>query len=139
MSAYCMGEFGLPKDAAYKRIQAARTAREFPAIFERVADGRLNLSGVCLLAPYLTMENAAELLTEASGKSKSEIEVLLARRFPRSESMGLVEVVPGTDSPLAPGQVERSETTVQEGLAHRSLARAKAIPIAAERYSVQLT
>ena len=145
MSAYCMDEFGLPKDAAYKRIQAARTAREFPVMFELLADGRLNLSGVCLLAPHLTDANAAELLDEASGKKKAEIEVLLARRFPRSEAMPLVEVVAGASGSLAPGQVEMGSPEDDQPSAgplapgQVALRRSKSEPIADQRYSVQFT
>ena len=58
MFAYCVHELHLSEDAAYKRIQAARVARRFPDIFEAVADGRLHLTGLGLLAPYLTPENA---------------------------------------------------------------------------------
>jgi hypothetical protein len=60
MFAYCVGELRLSEDAAAKRIQAARAARRFPLLLETVAEGRLHLSGICLLAPHLTEENAAE-------------------------------------------------------------------------------
>ena len=33
MHAYCVEELRLSEDAAYKRIQAARAARQFPALF----------------------------------------------------------------------------------------------------------
>src|SRR5467141_4823130 len=90
MYAYCVQELHLSEASAYKRIQAARAARQFPGIFQAVADGRLHLSAVVLLAPYLTPENAEGLLAEAAHRTKAEIEELLARRFPRSETMGLV-------------------------------------------------
>src|SRR6266705_2093135 len=110
--AYCVHELRLSEDAAYKRIQAARVARRFPGVFEAVADGRLHLSAVGLLAPYLTPENAGELLAAAALKTKSEIEELLARRFPRSESLGLVAALPASsparDPQLAPAQVEEA-------------------------------
>ena len=51
MHAYCVHELRMSEDVASKRIHAARAARNFPAIFAAVADGRLHLSGVCLLAP----------------------------------------------------------------------------------------
>src|SRR5262245_49912364 len=54
MYAYCVQALRLSEDATLKRIQAARAARQFPAIFEALADGRLHLSAVCMLAPYLT-------------------------------------------------------------------------------------
>src|SRR5205809_4277030 len=87
MFAYCVHELRLSEDAAYKRIQAARVARQFPGIFEAVADGRLHLSGVVMLAPYLTAETVAPLLQAAAHKTKSEIELLVAERFPRSEML----------------------------------------------------
>ena len=58
MYLYCVGELRLSEDAAYKRIQAARAARKFPAIFAGLADGSLHLSAVVLLAPHLTPETA---------------------------------------------------------------------------------
>jgi hypothetical protein len=39
MFAYCVQELRLSEDAAYKRIQAARAARQFPALFIAVAEG----------------------------------------------------------------------------------------------------
>src|SRR5688572_13630605 len=57
MHAYCLGRLHLSEDSAYKRIQAARAALEFPLLFETMADGRLNLSAVCLIAPHLTSVN----------------------------------------------------------------------------------
>src|SRR5438552_13703064 len=105
MFAYCVHELRLSEDAAYKRIQAARVARQFPIIFDAVADGRLHLSAVGLLAPYLTPENAGELLAAAALKTKSEIEELVARRFPRSETLGLLAALPASSPQLAPAQV----------------------------------
>src|SRR5216117_3015877 len=93
MYAYCVGELRFSEDAAYKRIQAARAAREFPAIFAALAEGRLHLAAVCLLAPHLIPENADELLAAAAGKTKAEIELLLAKRFPRTEPLPLVQVI----------------------------------------------
>jgi hypothetical protein len=45
----------------------------------------MHLTGLVLLAPHLTEENAELLFTEASGKSRREIELVLARRFPRPD------------------------------------------------------
>jgi hypothetical protein len=87
MFAYCVRELHLSEDAAAKRIQAARAARRFPVIFEAVARGRLHLTAVCLLAPYLTEETAAGLIAAAEHKTKIEIEQLLAERFPKSEML----------------------------------------------------
>lgn len=85
MHAYCVGRLFFSDDAAYNRITAARSARRFPCIFDAVADGRLHVTGVRLVAPYLTPENANELLAAASHRSKPEIESLLAQRFGRPQ------------------------------------------------------
>src|SRR6059036_789283 len=108
MYSYCVHQLRLSEDAAYKRIQAARLARRFPLIFEALADGRLHLSAVCLLAPYLAPENADELLKAAAYQTKSRLEELLAARFPRSEMLALVQPLPASpplsEEQPAPGQ-----------------------------------
>ena len=78
MFAYCVEELRFSEDAAYKRIQAARAGRQFPILFEELAEGRLHLTAVCLLAPHLTEENAMDLVRAAAHRRKSEVEDLLA-------------------------------------------------------------
>src|SRR5436309_10534520 len=111
MYAYCVGELRLCEQAAFKRIRAARTARQFPAIFGALAEGRLHLSGVVLLAPYLTPENADELLAAAANRNRAELELLLAQRFPRPDLPERVQPAPAPALPmdqLSPGTVEAS-------------------------------
>lgn len=95
MHDYCVRELNFTERSARKRIHAARTARDFPVIFEAVADGRLHLSGVVMLAPHLTPENVLELLGAAAHQTKAEIERLLARRFPRPDVPSRVVAIPG--------------------------------------------
>ena len=150
MFAYCLHELRLSEDSAYKRIQAARTAREFPVIFDALAEGRLHLSAVCLLAPYLKPENADALLNVAAHKTKSETEELLAERFPRSELLALVQAIPASspalaNGQLAPGQVETraaEHVGAAEQLAPGQVGpapRSKVAPVAPERFLLQLT
>src|SRR5213078_4014431 len=68
MHAYCVGELRLSEDEAKKRIHAARAARQYPAIFHAVAEGRLHMTGICLLAPHLTPANARGLIEDATGR-----------------------------------------------------------------------
>ena len=160
MYAYCIGELRYSEDAAYKRIQAARAARVFPAILPAVAEGRLHLTGVGLLAPHLTTENADDLLAAASGKTKAQVEQLLAERFPRPDLLTLVQpftTAPQREGEPAPAQVGVRETTGGqlapgrdgcEGASAGQLApaqvptptpRDRVAPTAPERYAVQLT
>jgi len=81
MHAYCVGALRLSEDSASKRIQAARAARRFPVLFEALAEGRLHLTAVRLLAPHLNDSNVSELVELATHRRASEIEEYLACRF----------------------------------------------------------
>src|SRR5438552_1414642 len=116
MYAYWIGALRFSEDVACKRIQAARLARRFPAMLDAVAEGALHLSGLLLLGPYLNPGNADVLLRAAAGKSRAEIEALLAQRFPRSELLPMVQALPApaaeTNLVSAQGRISRhvSET-----------------------------
>jgi hypothetical protein len=101
MHAYCVGELRFSDDAAYKRIHAARTARKFPMLFAALAEGRLHLTAVCLLAPYLTAENVHELVLAATHRRQPEIEAMLARRLslpPAPRDRPIVRAIPPVGS-----------------------------------------
>jgi hypothetical protein len=138
MFAYCVDELRLSEDAAYKRIQAARAARAHPAIFSALADGRLHLTAVRLLAPHLTAENADELLAAATHRRRCEIEQLLAQRFPPLRApVPTVRAIPsqpmrkrvlGPAASPAPSLLDPTESPLQP-----------APPPPSERYSVHVT
>ena len=83
MKAYCVKALGLSDDAASKRIQVARKARFLPVIFEAIADGRVHLTGMNLLVPFLDEENVHQLIEAATHRTYREIEMLLAELFPK--------------------------------------------------------
>jgi 5-methylcytosine-specific restriction endonuclease McrA len=97
MRLYCVRELRMSEDAAYRRIGVARTARRFPVIFPALADGRLNITAVLLLTPYLTQSTADDLLEAAANKTKAEIELLLAERFPRRDLPTLIQAIAAPD------------------------------------------
>lgn len=146
--AYCVGQLRLSDDAAFKRITAARAGRRFPAIFTALADGRLHLAAVSLLAPHLTEDTATELLSAASHKTKSEIERLLAERFPKADLLAWVEDLPsasasraagqdglaGTDGELAPGRVHDPVIPNPAPPEHSTVK-----PLSAQSFGVQFT
>ena len=140
MLDYCIRKLHMSDDAAFKRIRVARAARDFPAIYEMVADGRLNLSAVILLKPHLRQDSAQELLSAAAHQTRSEIERLLAQRFPRPHRPNRVDGIPeqlaarpvegpGADADtfqLAPGPVEALKP------------RAKVESLAPQRFALQV-
>jgi 5-methylcytosine-specific restriction endonuclease McrA len=146
MADYCVRKRGMTEEMAWLRIRVARTGRQFPAIFPALADGRLKLTSVLLLAPRLAPGNAEELLAAADGKSKDELKLLLAERFPRPDLPSSLEPVATTDETegepttqlgLDPvGTLESSKSTVRmEPLS----VRAKLEPRSAGRYTLQCT
>src|SRR5882762_6039293 len=100
---YCMAVLHLSEDAVYNRIKAARAARDYPVIIEKLESGALSPTTVRLLAPRLTNENHQELLAAASGRGKQAVEELLAHRFPQPDVAARVRKVPGRPvAPVAP-------------------------------------
>src|SRR5262245_37726436 len=95
MFAFCVGELHLSEDAAYKRIRVARATRRYPRVLLALAEGRVHLSGLTLLAHYfnpatrdtviLDPVTVDDLLIAATRKSKRQIEQLLAERFPKPD------------------------------------------------------
>jgi hypothetical protein len=145
---YCTQVLHLSEHAAYNRIEAARTARRFPQILERLADGSIHLTAVRLLAPTLTPENHRALLDAARHKSKRDIEHLLARLNPEPDVAPCIRKLPApAASPLVtevPPVIERpkegeSATSPREFAPPPPVRPPVVRPLSPERYKVQFT
>ncbi|MEZ4222363.1 MAG: hypothetical protein R3B13_15605 [Polyangiaceae bacterium] len=90
---FCLRGLGMSEGEAHRSISSARVARRFPIALGMLADGRLHLTGLSLLANRLTESNHAALLEEACAKTKAEIQVVLARWFPRPDVPDQVELL----------------------------------------------
>ena len=121
MRDYCVVKLGLSEDAAYQRIQAARAAQRFPSLLEAAAH-----------------------------RSKAEIQLMLARRFPRSESLALVRTVTGGPTPPTEPSVVQSESdgagrggesaiSLAPGQVKSAVATTMVEPIAPERFELHAT
>ncbi len=104
--AYCMEILRLSADATCNRIETARMARKYPAVLDMLETGTLSPTTARLLAKRLTDENVEVLLAEASGKSKRQVEEILARHFPESDVRASVRKVSGS----GPAAVAAPET-----------------------------
>ena len=121
MQDYCVNVLRFSEDSAKKRLQAAGTARRFPLIFEALADGRLHLSGVCLLAPHLEPENADELIPAAMNKTRADIEKLLAHRFPQADLPEMLQAV------VAPGSASVTFAEAKSAPGHFSVTSSQSV------------
>jgi hypothetical protein len=162
VSASC----GCPRTLSPSASRPSGPAQRCPAVLAALAEGRVHLSGICLLAPHLTPENAAELLAAATHKTKAQIEQLVAERFPRPDLPNRVQAIssPATVAlrveEHAPGHVESvSALPVAEALPVPAPAgpasvsgapalqhapghvgdRSRIAPLAPQRFAVQFT
>jgi hypothetical protein len=99
---YCLEVLHLSEDAAYNRIEAARTVRRYPVVLDMLVAGRLSPTTTRLLARHLTVENHEALLAAASGKSKQEVETLLARLFPQADVPPSIRKLPSRKPQAGP-------------------------------------
>jgi hypothetical protein len=103
--AYCTEELGYSEDQAAKRIHAARAARDFPLIYQLLEQRHVHLSAVVKLAPHLTRENHRELLWKAAGRTRLEIEAIvacLAPRQPQRDAVKIIAAEPQARLPIVP-------------------------------------
>jgi len=101
---YCIEVLRLSEDAAFNRIEVARMARDHPVVLEMLLSGALSPTTARLLARRLTAQNQRELLAAASGKSKQEVEELVARRFPQPDVPSSIRPLPASPSMGANGR-----------------------------------
>ncbi len=94
MFSYCVNVLHFSEQAAYKRIRVARMARKFPTIYDALAEGRVHMSGLVLLKPFMTRRNVDELLAAVTHRSSREIMKLLAERYPQADVPTRVRVLP---------------------------------------------
>jgi len=82
---YCTKVLRLSEDAACNRIEAARACRRFPVILDTLASGEMSLTSVRLLGRLLTAQNHQAVLARACGRSRRQIEALVAELAPRPD------------------------------------------------------
>jgi hypothetical protein len=105
---FCRRELGLSERAAYYRIAAARELQKNPQLAEQIRDRRLCITTLAMLSKVTTEENCQALVAEAAGKSKREVEQIVARIDPKPVPADVVRAV--TPS-IAPGQVKTEVLT----------------------------
>jgi 5-methylcytosine-specific restriction endonuclease McrA len=79
---YCVSELGYGESSAWRRVRVARVIKEIPEVYDLLKQDKLTFSAVDQVATVLTVENKKDLLPRLMGKSKSEIDKLLAEYRP---------------------------------------------------------
>jgi 5-methylcytosine-specific restriction endonuclease McrA len=129
MFAFCVSDLGFSEDAAYNRILVARAARRVPAVIEAIRLGEVHLGGMRLLVPHLTEDNHQDVLNRATGKSKREIEELVARLSPQPPVPATVRKIPERSLAAAADELCLTAPELAPVL-HPSLPGVEASPVA---------
>ena len=135
MFDYCVGRARRSGDAALKRIRAALAAREHPELFAALAEGRLHLTAVVLLAPKLARDNVDERIAAATHRTVEEIRRRLAERFPKRDVPLSVRAV-GAGAGVVSKPPAGSELELVSGPVK---AKPKVAPLAPGRYETRFT
>src|SRR6266851_295493 len=96
---YCVRQLGLSKSSAFRRSEVARLIARFPAIADRLAEGRLSIRALVELREVLTEENHAEVLARAEGKSQEEAQGLAVEYKPKPVPRDVVRALPMPPAP----------------------------------------
>ena len=141
LRSYCIERLGYSEDEATKRVRVAQLARRVPPVVDELRSGAIHLTGLFLLAPYLTEQNAEALLGEARGRSRHGVEQLIARWFPKPEVQSRIDPVAAQSAlPLAEQAAPSGRPTGQIGPGtNEPPPRAKLEPLSASSYRVQFT
>lgn len=82
---FCVRFLNYSESEAARRIQSARCMARVEEVRPLLEENALSLTGLSMIAPFVTKENAATLIPEVRGKSSREIEKVLHAHFPGSK------------------------------------------------------
>jgi hypothetical protein len=54
MFAYCVEKLDMEADEACEALLVAAVARRFPEIYEAIAEGDVDATSVCMIAPHIS-------------------------------------------------------------------------------------
>jgi hypothetical protein len=111
LTKYCMGALGLSEDEAYRRAYAAELARKYPVILDLLLCGSIHLTALRTIGPCLTAKNHNQVLEASRGKSKTELEHLVAMVRPKPDVPTVLRKLP--DPGPDPAQPDQSLFTDQ--------------------------
>jgi hypothetical protein len=102
---FCQRRLGMSESEAVRRIEAARLVRRFPTLLEHVERGEIHLTALLLLRHHFTGDNVEQLVAATTGKTKREIEELLAARAPKPDVLPTITPVPTPSHSPFPARV----------------------------------
>ena len=102
MFHFCRDELHMADGEAYWRVRAARLARRHPGLLGMIQRGEIHLTAIALLSKHLRHGNTLELLEAAKFKTKAQIQLMLAQRFPQPDVCTFVRPLSAAARPDQP-------------------------------------
>jgi hypothetical protein len=139
---FCLRRLGMSEDEAYRRVAAARIARSFPVALGMIERGEIHLTGLLMLREHLSPEQGEALLHAAAGKTKSELQHLLAERFPRPDAPSRLQLLTAASASFGEGARSAAQEIGAPSRRHSSSSpgnRSRIEPLAPARYRVEFT
>ncbi len=78
LTEYCIHELGYGDSSAGRRVRVARLIRHVPEVYDLLRQKKLSFSAAVQVAGIVTPNNKSDLLPKLIGKSRSQIDRLLA-------------------------------------------------------------
>ncbi len=134
--SYCVEKYHYSESEAFLRIQASRLSQSFPEVLKLLREGRLTLTTLKMISPYLTQENKNVVFEKIQQKSKRDIEQVLADLFPQEE-----EILDSIRNLPLPKEVQSAQNLTRSGTSTLSKIRAKGVvkPITSQRVKIELS
>ena len=82
---FCRRKLGMSEGTANRRMIAVRLVRRFPVIIDRLNHGVVTLSALVLVKNVLTETNLEDILAKIAGKTRDQIEELVACMAPKPD------------------------------------------------------
>ena len=102
MWAFCTERLNMSEGETSRRLNAAKLVRRFPSLLGRLERGEVHLSALRKLGPYLNDENVDAIVEQARGKTRSQLDEMIARLFPRPNAPSVeIQVVASMTSATA--------------------------------------
>jgi 5-methylcytosine-specific restriction endonuclease McrA len=132
MWEFCTERLKMSDGEASRRLNATRLVRRFPSVLGRIERGETHLSALRQLRPYLEEANVDAVLDEAKGKTRSQLDEMIARRFPRPNA-------PTIEIPIAASMTTTATAGATTATAPALACPARIEPLSATGVLVQMT
>jgi hypothetical protein len=138
--AYCLGALGFSEDETCNRTGAVRAVLEYPPVLDMIEARTITMTTARLLYPHLKQQaDPLAVLRSATGKSRREVEVMIAGLSPQPDAPTLLRRAPAPPAaaPLVPA-VALPAAPARSAPAGAP-PPARVAPLAPDRYRLQVT